>query len=471
MKNLGMVWVAVQLIITATPVEAQSPPTAPGGATFQISETTWVGGDAGPDPEIAADAAGNFVVVWSASTQGAYSYPYGYQYDDNVFSRRFDANAASLGGESLVATQAALNPLGDPVVAMDSDGDFVVVWDSDLSSGYNYSIAVKGQRYDQNGAAAGGEFPVNTIGGLQRHPSVTIDPVGNFTAVWEGTFNQLNDFDAFFQRFDNAGVAQGMNTSASSDLGNFNGIRDNAAVAMDAAGNFVVVWHKQEYGNYAEKTILARRFGSDGVAAGGEFEIGTVATSSYSSNFNAELEVASDTNGDFVVVWEDYDSGAYVTRVMARHYDSAGIAQGAAFQVNTSKDLYGSPIHEKRPEVTWDTAGGFVIVWDTNYEVFGRRYDPEATPSAEFRVDVPTSPYFQGARHAGVAAMPNGEFVVAWQGPAGTYGYDYVLGRTIDAVPEPRGWVGPLASLAILMMLSRVHNRTRRVDRTARAQI
>ncbi len=452
----GSASVAITLLLfSGGSTQAEEPPTAPGGSTFQISETIWASGDTGPDPEIATDVAGNFVVVWSAYTQGEYSYPYGYQRDDNVFSRRFDVNAAARGDEILVKTQAATNPLVNPVVDMDSDGDFVVVWQSDLSSGYTYSIHVKGQRYDQNGDAVGSEFPVDTKSGLQRSPNVAMAPDGNFTVVWEGIFNQLNDFDAFAQRFDNAGVAQGMNFSVSSDLGTFNGLRDNPAIGMDVAGNFVVVWHKQDYGNYTEKTILGRRFANNGVAAGDEFEIGT-STSVVSSNFSNALEVASDSSGNFVVVWEDYDSSAYpgVTRVVARRYDNTGAAQGAAFQVNTSKESYGYPVHEKRPEVVWDTAGGFVIVWDTSYDkVFGRHFEPGAAPSAEFRVDEPLSLSFSGARNPAVAAMPDGEFVVAWQGPAGEYGNNYILGRTLDAVPEPRGWIGHLAALATLLLL------------------
>jgi hypothetical protein len=452
----GAASVAITLLLFSGGLaQAEEPPTAPGGSTFQISETIWSSGDTGPDPEIATDVAGNFVVVWSAYTQGEYSYPYGYQLDDNVFLRRFDVNAAARGDEILVKTQAATNALVNPVVDMDSDGDFVVVWQSDLSSGYTYSIHVKGQRYDQNGDAAGIEFPIDSGSGLQRSPNVAMAPGGNFTVVWEGIFNQLNDFDAFAQRFDSAGVAQGTNFSVSSDLGNLNGLRDNPAIGMDAGGNFVVVWHKQDYGNYTEKTILARRFASDGVAVGDEFEIGT-STGGYSAHFTDALEVASDSSGNFVVVWEGYDASAYpgVTRVMARRYDNTGTAQGAAFQVNTSKESYGYPVHEKRPEVVWDTAGGFVIVWDTSYDkVYGRRFEPGAAPSAEFRVDEPMSLSFVGARNPAVAAMPDGEFVVAWQGPVGEYGNNYILGRTLDAVPEPRGWIGHLAALATLLLL------------------
>jgi hypothetical protein len=449
-RSLWVVWITV-VFFSVGPVQAQNPPDASGGPTFQISETPQsVSSYDDQGPKLATDAVGNFVVVWGTTTRGEYTYGYGYQYDANVLSRRFDAGTTAQGGEVTVATSGTAQLL-NPTTTMDSDGDFVVVWQSSFGSYYSYGIDVIGQRYDQNGGAVGSEFPVDTGGGLQRNPNVAMSPGGEFAVVWEGVFNQLNDFDAFVQRYDSSGVAQGLNSSVSSDLGNLNGLRDNPAIGMDAAGNFVVVWHKQDYGNYTEKTILGRRFGSDGMAVADEFEVGT-ATTTFSSQFTNALEVASDSAGNFIVVWEDYDAGAFVTRIMARLFDDMGAAQGNAFQVNTAKDSYGYPIHEKRPDVTWDTAGGFVIVWDTDYEVFGRRYEPDATPSTEFRVDEPMSPYFQGAKKAAVAPRPNGEFVVAWQGPVGPYGYDYVMGRTIDALPEPSGGLG--AAILLLLLLA-----------------
>jgi hypothetical protein len=449
------------MLFAAAALAGEDLPTAPGGSTFQISQTTIPSsGDGEFGPEIATDAAGDFVVVWSSTTQGAYNPPYGYQYDANVLLRRFEADEAAKGDELVVATRTD----SKPDVAMDSDGDFVVVWERGAGGSSSYRVDIKGQAYDQDGEVAGGELSVSTLSTqIQRNASVAAAPGGDFAVVWESSAINLNDFDAVVQRYDNAGGAQGTNTSVSSDLGNLNGLRDNPAIGMDGAGNFVVVWHKQDYGNYAEKSVLGRLFGSNGVPVAEEFEIGT-AGGSFSANFTNALEVASDSSGRFVVVWEDYDSSGYVTRVMARLYDNAGAADGAAFQVNSSKASYGYPIHEKRPAVVWGSGGGFVIVWDTNYEIFGRRYVPGSPPGAEFRVDEANNPYFQGAASPAIAAKSSGEFVVAWEGPAGPYGSNYVLGRSVT-VPGPNAWAGGLAALATLALLAGSGGKGRRADR------
>ena len=50
----------------------------------------------------------------------------------------------------------------DPSVAMDSDGDFVVSWQSYGQNGYYGYIDIYAQRYDNSGVAQGAEFRVNT---------------------------------------------------------------------------------------------------------------------------------------------------------------------------------------------------------------------------------------------------------------------------------------------------------------------
>jgi hypothetical protein len=59
-----------------------------------------------------------------------------------------------------------------PSVAMDWDGDFVVVWQSFGSAGSDDSAtSIQAQRFASNGSPAGGQFQVNTyVAGQQRRP-------------------------------------------------------------------------------------------------------------------------------------------------------------------------------------------------------------------------------------------------------------------------------------------------------------
>src|SRR2546430_13925526 len=73
---------------------------------------------------------------------------------------------APLGPEFRVNTFNA-NAQGEPAVASDADGDFVMAWESYAQDGSSFGVYA--QRYNAAGAAQGGEFRVNTTtAGSQR---------------------------------------------------------------------------------------------------------------------------------------------------------------------------------------------------------------------------------------------------------------------------------------------------------------
>ena len=152
------------------------------------------------------------------------------------------------------------------------------------------------------------------------------------------------------------------------------GYQFRSAVASDATGNFVVVWsnYGQDGSNWG---IFGQRFNASGVPQGSEFRV-----NSYTTGDQQYQAVASDTNGNVIVVWESpQDNGT--TGVFARRYDPAGNPLGSGeFRVNSFTT---GP--QQRPRVALGVNGSFVVVWHSNlqdgsnYGVFGRRYDWEET--------------------------------------------------------------------------------------------
>ena len=130
------------------------------------------------------DAAGDFIVVWqsygSSGSDTSYLSIQGQRY------RRFS--------EFQVNTYTTTNQL-HPTVAMDGDGDFVVVWESYGSSGSDTSVwSIQGQRYNTSGIAQGSEFQVNTYTTSdQRRPAVAMDADGDFVVVWQSYGSSGND--------------------------------------------------------------------------------------------------------------------------------------------------------------------------------------------------------------------------------------------------------------------------------------
>src|SRR5262245_7440253 len=105
-----------------------------------------------------------------------------------------------IGGEFHANTHVTADQVFADVAA-DADGDFVVVWRSDLQDGDAGGIYA--QRYSAAGTPQGGEFRVNTVtAGNQMNPSVAMDDLGNFVVTWE---DSASGKGIMGQRFNAAG--------------------------------------------------------------------------------------------------------------------------------------------------------------------------------------------------------------------------------------------------------------------------
>ena len=107
-------------------------------------------------PSVAMDADGDFVVAWE-------------QYDDDpyewaLYVQRFHATGMPLGPASLVVEAVGPIAVREPGVAMDADGDFVVVWAQGYYYGYRIYYGIYGvhaQFFDAAGVPQGG--PVQLV--------------------------------------------------------------------------------------------------------------------------------------------------------------------------------------------------------------------------------------------------------------------------------------------------------------------
>jgi hypothetical protein len=305
----------------------------------------------------AMDSAGNFVVVWQTLGQDGSN--------QGVFARRYDAMGGELGGEFQINTRTT-GQQNFPEVATDADGDFVVVWQSYLQDDESaYQPGVFGQRFASSGAPLGGEFLVNSYtSGPQTFPKVAMDADGDFVVVWESGHDGAPN-GIFGQRFTSAGARQGaeflVNAFTSSN-------QSSPAVAMDDAGRFVVAFRSP--GDGAVFGIFARRFDTAGTALGTEFRVSTYTTSGTPQAYPA---VAADGDGDFVVVWftPGQDDGGGQGGVFGQRFDSSGAPQGVEFQVNSYTEA-----QQDRQAVAMNADGDFVVVWKDlgQYAILGRRF-------------------------------------------------------------------------------------------------
>ena len=116
-----------------------------------------------------------------------------------------------VGGEFLVNTFTAFNQR-TPAVAALSGGGFVVVWVSEqervTDAAGSPSVDIYGRLYNASGAAAGGEFLVNTGTNICANPSVAASADGGFMVAWGqlDPVNRTNSWDVFARPFSSTGA-------------------------------------------------------------------------------------------------------------------------------------------------------------------------------------------------------------------------------------------------------------------------
>ena len=404
----------------------------PAGGEFQVN--TYID-DSQMYPTAAMDADGDFVITWlSFGTPGNDA-------GISVWAQRYSSVGVPQGAEFQVNTYTD-GGQRDPKVAMDADGDFVIVWTSQGSAGTDSSgWSVQGQRYSAAGIPQGGEFQVNThTASDQNSPAVAMDADGDFVVTWtsysSGTDASGTSVQA--QRFDAAGVPQGFQFEVNTHTFSF---QELPAVAMEGDGDFVISWTSRESGgsDTSVESVQARRYNADGVAQGREFQVNT-----FTDGFQGFSAIALGPEGDSVITWNSLGSAgtdAVGYSIQGQRYDAVGAPAGGEFQVNTFTNG-----HQLYPSVAMDGDGDFVITWtsdgsagsdQSSFSIQGQRFNaPGAPEGGEFQVNSYTN---SAQMYPEMAMDPAGNWVVTWLsfGSGGTDSSAYsVQAQRFSASPE-----------------------------------
>lgn len=344
------------------------------GNEFQVN--TFTTSNQG-NPEAAADGAGNMVIVWeSAPSQDGDSW--------GIFAQRLRADGNPQGDEFQVNTYT-VDLQVDPAVDRNTQGDFVVTWMSYWQTdGDDFDVIA--QRFAADGMAVGDELFVNSFTtGYQGNPDVALDDQGNFLVVWESTDQDGSLGGIYGQLFDSSGTPVGgerlINTTVASD--------QNDPIAAAQGGGFVVVWEDEGFDGGSE-TVVLQALDASADPVGGEVQVNTFTTGNqedpnvaviadgtfaivwessdqdgsddgvfaqvfdaarqpvgsevqlnqYTALDQEDADIVSDGQGGFVVVWESNAqvNGMSGDDIFGRRLDVTGQAVGDELQVSSETD-------------------------------------------------------------------------------------------------------------------------------------
>ena len=286
-----------------------------------------------------------------------------------------------------------------PRVASAPDGRSIVVWESVSQDGSG--VGVYGQRL-LGGTPLGPEFRVNTFtSGHQRTPVVSSDALGNFVVVWTSSPEYGLASDILAQRYDNSGSPIGTEFRVNS----YTGRHESPAVALDPTGRAVIVWTTVRPGGAPGTRVIGQRFSPIGERVGAEFQVND-------STSGALASVATDANGNFMVVWTSWLAPDN-PNVFGRQYDNLGAPSTGEFRVNSY-----TTGQQEYAVVSSEPDGDFIAAWHSYEEdgsdrgVFAQRYTRAVLrDGAEFQVNTYTT---NRQRWPSVASDATGQFVVTW---------------------------------------------------------
>ncbi len=380
---------------------------------FQINSYT---DSAQGNSSVAALADGGFVVTWDSYGQDGSSF--------GVYGQRYTSSGVKVGSEFQINSYTANHQSSSSVTAL-TDGSFVVTWDASGQDGSE--SGVYGQRYTSSGVKIGGEFQINSY--TTRHqdfPSVTALMGGGFVVTWTSDEQDGSENGVYGQRYTSNGVKAGGEFQINSYT---DSSQIDSSVAALTDGSFVVTWNSYYQDGYGSG-VYGQRYTSNGVKAGGEFQI-----NSYTASHQSASSVAALTGGGFVVTWTSKGQDGSGSGVYGQRYTSNGVKAGGEFQINSY-----TASHQSASSVAALADGGFVVTWTSNGQdgsgsgVYGQRYTSNGVKAGgEFLINSYTNSYQETSS---VTALTDGSFVVTWTSEGqdgsgyGVYGQRYYADGT-----------------------------------------
>ena len=375
---------------------------APAGLTSSLADPN-VAGASGPEFQVSSSSfspdynyyyrsgpaagmsdSGDFLVVWTTEW-------------DAMAARAFDASGTPRGAELIFGTGVPQYQAESPDVSA-ANGQFVTVWTrtSDVPGPGVYYYQLQAQRFSLQGELEGSRMEL-TPTWIGYNGEVAAEESGDFIVVWHDGYVRLRRFS---ETGEPSWPMQTIQTR---------GVLEPAPdVAVDALGNFTVIWSQQDEIS-GVKGILGKRFDSTGTPLGETFQV-----SEFTSGYQREQAIAALPDGGFVAVWTSAGQDASnSTGVFGRIFGPNAQPLGGEFQVNVT-----TAGHQQAPDVSADDRGNFMVVWNSGSSflrgdlVLGRRFDRSGTPlGGEFPIN---HCFITGQRLPAVTMRNDGESLVTW---------------------------------------------------------
>ncbi len=269
-------------------------------------------------PRIASFADGSLIVVWVSDGQDGDGW--------GVYGQRFDAQGGRIRSEFLVNTNYISGAQSMPAIAVASNDEHVIVWQSYKQDGDDFGIFA--QPFHKDGLRNGDAIQVNALGaGRQRYPALSPWSEGSFAVVWEneGEFDG-DDFGIVLQRLSGTGPV-GPPIRVNSHVA---GRQRYPVVSHGDDDTLAILWTSEDQDGDG-RGVFGQLLAGDGTLLGQEFRLNS------ESRGNQWLPVLKAVPGrGYCAVWLGDSEAGMGTDVFARTFDGAGQLGRVEERINRS---------------------------------------------------------------------------------------------------------------------------------------
>jgi hypothetical protein len=324
-----------------------------------------------PAPQVAIDSHGDAVAVWEIEKNNKWY---------------VQASQMPAGGTWQTPVQLAETsyPVSLPQVAIDAHGDAIAVWTT-----YNGSHDL----IDASERPAGGSWqtPVQISGSSENasEPQVAMNADGDAVVAWTIWTGATNAIEA-------TELPAGGTLQTPAQISNAGSEDYDAQVAIDEHGDVVAAW---EHDNGGQEVVQAAQ-----LPAGGSWQ-STASQLSEGGQSAYNPELASNPQGDAVVVWERYNGSDQIAQ-------AAQLPAGGSWQ--TAVNISESGADGSAPHLAIDARGDEVAVWTRWNGSTDTAEAAELPAGGTWQTPVALSSGVQESYDPRVGMSSNGEAVAVW---------------------------------------------------------
>ncbi len=359
------------------------------------------------DPSVGTDSLGNFTISWSD-----------YRSVPAVYLQRYDALGNALGANTQVSDVGQTLERHSPSLYLPKTGDLVVSWMDYRNKNYDIFL----QRMTSSGTKKGSNFKANqdSTGAQQKSPSLAVNSQRQSFAVWEDF--RSGNADIYFRGIDQSGSFLFPDLKVSDDTSLLPQLSPD--IATDDKNTHFIVW--QDFRNGANVYGQFYNF---------LFPLGNVKINEdTSTNLHQQPSVTGSASGKFVVVWSDNREGNF--NIYGQRYTGLGAKVGSNFKVNNDTNS----LAHLAPQVASDSLGNFVVVWedyrDSQWHIYRQAFDSGGVKIGA-NARILSDSLNTSQLRPDVAMTSTGNFAVAWLEPR--LSGDFVLAQRYDSLRVPLG--------------------------------